>query len=269
MPDVVANGVRLAYEVTGDGDPVVLVCGTGQPAITWHLMQVPALTAAGYKVVTFDNRGMPPSDCPSGPYSVAEMAADAAGLIEALDLAPCRVAGLSLGAFITQELALARPEVVRGAVMMGTLGRQNAFLRANIASWIELDDSGIELPRLYDTMSTMPTLFSPFALADDEQVNGFLAFSQASPRWEGPGVRGQHEADVAYDNRLESLAAIDVPCMVIAFELDVLTHASLGREVATAIPGAKLIEIARTGHAGPLENPVEVNAALIEFFASC
>jgi pimeloyl-ACP methyl ester carboxylesterase len=269
VPDAVANGVRLTYEVTGEGDPVLLVCGTGQPAVSWQIMQVPALAAAGYKVVTFDNRGMPPSACPAGPYSVPEMVADTAGLIEALDLAPCRVAGLSLGAFITQELALARPDLVRGAVMMGTAGRQNAFLRAKVASWIELDESAVELPRLYDTLSTMPSLFSPFALADDEQVQAFLAFSEASPRWEGPGVRGQHEADAAYDDRLESLAAITVPCMVIVFELDVLTHASLGREVATAIPGAKLVEIARTGHVGPLENPDEVNAALIGFFAGC
>jgi pimeloyl-ACP methyl ester carboxylesterase len=269
MPDMVANGVRLTYEVTGEGDPVVLVCGTGQPAMTWHLMQVPALTAAGYKVVTFDNRGMPPSACPSGPYSVAEMAADTAGLIEALDLAPCRVAGLSLGAFITQELALARPDLVRGAAMMGTVGRQNAFMRSKVASWIELDESGIELPRLCDLMSSMPSLFSPFALADDEQVNAFLALSRAAPRWEGPGVLGQHQADATYHDRLEALAAIVVPCMVMAFELDGLTHVSLGREVAAAIPGAKLVEIARTGHAGPLENPEEVNAALIEFFAAC
>jgi pimeloyl-ACP methyl ester carboxylesterase len=118
-------------------------------------------------------------------------------------------------------------------------------------------------------MSFMPSLFSPFALADDERVSAYVAFSEASPRWEGPGRLGQHEADAGYDNRIEALSEMAVPCMVMAFELDVLTHVSLGREVASAIPGAKLVEIARTGHAGPLENPDEVNAALIQFFAGC
>ena len=112
MAEATVNGVRLAYDVHGEGDPVLLICGTGQPAFSWGLFQVPALTAAGYQVVTFDNRGMAPSDAPSGPYTVQGMADDAAALIEHLDLGPCRVAGYSLGALIAQELALARPELV-------------------------------------------------------------------------------------------------------------------------------------------------------------
>ena len=79
MAEATVNGVRLAYDVHGTGDPVVLVCGTGQPAMSWLAYQVPALTAAGYQVVTFDNRGVPPSDAPTGPYSVRGMADKVAG----------------------------------------------------------------------------------------------------------------------------------------------------------------------------------------------
>src|SRR4051794_11208967 len=143
MGETTVNGVRLAHEEFGDGPPVLLVCGTGQPAISWQLAQVPALSAAGYRVVTFDNRGMAPSGSPPPPYTVAGMAADTAALIEQLGIGPCFVAGASLGAFITQELALARPDLVRGAVMMGTFGRQDAFRRAVTRAWIELDESGV------------------------------------------------------------------------------------------------------------------------------
>ena len=123
MGEVIVDGVRLVYESAGVGDPVVLVCGTGQPAMSWSLFQVPALTAAGYRVVTFDNRGIPPSDVPPAPYSVPQMVGDLAGVIEALELGPSHVAGLSLGAFLTQELALARPDLVRSAVMMSPAGQ--------------------------------------------------------------------------------------------------------------------------------------------------
>jgi len=57
MPAVTMEGVTIAYDTVGEGEPVVLVCGCGQPAVAWHLSLVPALSAAGYQVVTFDNRG--------------------------------------------------------------------------------------------------------------------------------------------------------------------------------------------------------------------
>jgi pimeloyl-ACP methyl ester carboxylesterase len=267
MAEATVNGVRLAYDVQGEGDPVVLICGTGQPAFSWLPFQVPALTSAGYQVVTFDNRGVSPSDAPPAPYSVAGMVADAAGLIEHLRLGPCRVAGLSLGAFITQELALARPDLVRAAVMMGTLGRQDAFRKAVTKSWVELDQSGVELPRFYEVVSSNFSLFSPSQLCDDDAMTLLIEMSMAMPPWQGPGRLGQHQADVAYQDRLDALSDISVPCAVIGFELDMLTAAPLCQEVAKAIPGCRYVEIPGAGHAGPFEKPDEVNAALLEFFA--
>jgi pimeloyl-ACP methyl ester carboxylesterase len=267
MPDVDVHGLRLHYDEFGQGDPVLLVCGTGQQSFTWQLLQVPALTGAGYRVITFDNRGIPPSDCPPAPYSVKEMAEDAAGLIEELDLAPCRVAGLSLGAFITQELALAHPELVRSAVMMGTIGRQDTFGRHLTRAWVEESESGIERPRVAQAVEEALAVFSPQLLRDDERVQQYFDFTLQMPRWENPGRLGQHAADRGYDDRLSDLAGVRVPCMVMAFELDMLTGASLCREVADAIPGCRYVEIPQCGHAGPLEKPDEVNEALLEFFA--
>jgi pimeloyl-ACP methyl ester carboxylesterase len=60
MPVVELNGIRLSYQVTGSGELVVLVMGTGSPGRVWQLHQVPALVAAGYRVATVDNRGIPP-----------------------------------------------------------------------------------------------------------------------------------------------------------------------------------------------------------------
>jgi pimeloyl-ACP methyl ester carboxylesterase len=267
MPSAEISGVRLSYDVAGDGEPVLLVCGTGQPAYTYQMFQVPALVDAGYQVVTFDNRGVGASDSPPPPYSVDEMVADAAGLIEHLGLEGVRVAGLSLGAMITQELALARPDLLRCAVMMGTFGRQDAFRRAVVRSWVELDNSGIELPRLHEVVTSAYSLFSPGTLCDEPRVQQYLDISLGMPRWEGPGRLGQHLADQGYDNRLEHLAGITVPCTVIAFGHDMLTPPLLCREVADAIPGCHYVEIPDTGHFGTAENPDAVNAALLGAFA--
>ena len=88
MPFVSTNGIRLAYERTGRGEPVLLIMGQAAGGNVWSMYQVPALNAAGYEAITFDNRGMPPSDVPPGDYSLADLVADTAGLIEALDAGP-------------------------------------------------------------------------------------------------------------------------------------------------------------------------------------
>lgn len=271
MPEVAVGDVTLAYAVTGpdDGEPVVLVCGTGQPAAYWHVFSVPALVAAGYRVVTFDNRGMAPSSCPEGPYAVSDLVADAAGLIEALGLGPALLAGYSLGAFVAQELALARPDLVRAVALMGTIGRQSAFTRALFGCWVDLDRAGVALPDTYRVVAALPSLFSPETLADDDRAAVLAQIGLPWPHWVGAGCAGQHAADVGYDGRLEALGGVQVPALVVVFAHDAITHGALGREVAAAIPGARLVEVDGCGHAGPFERPEAVNAALVEFFASC
>src|SRR5579863_4063915 len=125
MPHVFTNGIRLAYERSGKGERVLLVMGTAASGRAWTLYQTPALVQAGYQAVTFDNRGIPPSDVPAGKYSLADMVEDTKGLIEALDAAPCRIIGVSLGAMIAQELAIRWPHLVRCAVLMATKSRSD------------------------------------------------------------------------------------------------------------------------------------------------
>jgi pimeloyl-ACP methyl ester carboxylesterase len=176
------------------------------------------------------------------------------------------VVGYSLGAMITQELALARPDLVRAAVMIGTMGRQDVFRKAMTKSWVEQDESGVELPRLCDVVASASAVFSPQTLCDDEAMSLYIDATVAMPAWSGPGRLGQHQAGMAYQDRLDALSGIRVPCMVIGFELDMGTPASLGQEVAKVIPGCRYVEIAGAGHAGPFEKSDEVNAALLAFF---
>ena len=116
----------LAYEVAGSGDPVLFIAGTGGAGRTWHIHQVPAFVAAGYRCITFDNRGIGATENTGG-FSTVQMLADTIGLIEEVAGGPARVVGMSMGGFIAQELMLARPDLV-------TLVETNA---AHVRSWNE------------------------------------------------------------------------------------------------------------------------------------
>ncbi|MDR3081209.1 MAG: alpha/beta hydrolase, partial [Streptomyces sp.] len=113
MPHVFTNGIRLSYERSGRGERVLMIMGSSAAGRVWTLHQTPALNAAGYQTITVDNRGIAPSDIPPGKYTLDDMVADTQGLIEALDAAPCRIVGVSLGAMIAQELAIRAPHLVR------------------------------------------------------------------------------------------------------------------------------------------------------------
>src|SRR5216683_5074421 len=150
MPYVSTNGIRLAYERTGSGERVLLIMGQAAGGNVWSLYQVPALKSAGYEVITFDNRGVPPSDVPQGNYSLADLVADTAGLIEALDAAPCRLVGTSLGALVATELAVSRPDLVSCCALMAVRARADAVRRAVSAGERALTSGGIQLPAAYE-----------------------------------------------------------------------------------------------------------------------
>jgi pimeloyl-ACP methyl ester carboxylesterase len=266
MSIVEVNGVRLSYQVTGSGELVVLVMGTGSPGRVWQLHQVPALVEAGYRVATVDNRGIPPSDeCASG-MTIDDLVGDTAALIEHLGDGPARVVGTSLGSRIVQELALARPDLVSRAVMMAAHGRTDPVQSMLSAGERALHDAGIELPPMYYAAITALLNLSPRTLHDRPAVQEWLDLFEFSGSGIGAGVRAQLAVE-DFPNRLAAYRRIRVPSLVIGFADDLMIPSYLAREVAEVIPGACYEEIEGCGHFGYLERPDEVNKLLVKFFA--
>lgn len=263
MPYVETNGLRLSYERSGDGENVLLIMGQSAAGHVWSLHQTPALHRAGYGTVTFNNRGVAPSDVPPGRYSLTDLVLDTKGLIEALDLAPCRIVGTSLGALIAEDLAIGWPHLVRCAVLMATRPRADAIRAAQIRADWELLESGIRLPHRYSAVDTVVKMLSPATLRDDQAVASWLEVFELAAESGGPDD-GQAWVDTTVDRRA-ALRGITVPCRVIAFADDGITPPHLAAETADAIPDCDLVEIADCGHLGYLERPDEVNAAVIEF----
>ncbi|MFF2078663.1 alpha/beta fold hydrolase [Kitasatospora sp. NPDC058162] len=114
MPKVRANGVDLHYELTGAGEPLVLVHGSWADHANWDQVR-PAL-AERYRVLVYDRRGHSRSERPPGPGSRTEDEDDLAALVEALDLAPAHIAGNSFGASTALGLAVRRPELFRTVI---------------------------------------------------------------------------------------------------------------------------------------------------------
>lgn len=271
MADAVVNGVRLSYEVTGDGDPVLLVCGLSQPALTWQLGIAPALVDAGFQVVTFDNRGVAPSDAPPAPYTIDDMTADTAALIEHLGIGPVHVVGYSLGSWIAEVLAWQRPDLVRSAVLMGGLNRTTAWERVRYRHAVDLAVAGIELPAPAQTIELLAYLPN-VALQDDDVVSGWLAILEGSESpWPNPGRLGQWQAARSWtedETRTARWADISVPTLVLSFEHDIDSPPRHAEAAAKDIPGAQFVELEGLSHLGPLERPDLVAPVLVDFMKS-
>jgi pimeloyl-ACP methyl ester carboxylesterase len=256
---------NLAYDDSGTGEPVVFISGSGGVGRSWHLHQVPAFLAAGYRVITFDNRGVGATANTDG-FTTQTMVSDTAALIETLDAAPARIVAMSMGAFIAQELMVARPELVSAAVLMATRGRLDRTRELFHIADADLTASDARLPASYDAKVRLLESFSPKTLNDDAAVASWIEMFTMWPTKITPGLRCQ--ADVSpTSSRLAAYRSITVPVLVIGFADDVVTPPHLCREVADAIPNGRYLQIPDAGHLGFVERPQAVNAAALQFFA--
>lgn len=262
--------VTLAYDVVGEGEPVVLVGGCGQPAAAWHLGIAQGLVAAGHQVVTFDNRGVAPSSSPPAPYSIGAMADDTVGLLDHLGLGSVRMAGHSMGGWITETVAARHPERVRAAALMGCCNMPTAWEKALTTVERDLARSEVELPRLFFALETLRYL-PPADLQDDAVVEGWLSLISELEPWPNPGRLGQYEACLAWSTgpeRGEVWGSLAMPCLVLAFEHDTDSPPAAARAASARIPGARFVEIAGAGHLGILTHREMVVSTLVEFFAA-
>lgn len=270
MPTLAVNGLDLRYDVVGDGDLVVLVMGTGAKGHVWTLHQVPALVDAGYRVVTFDARGISPTPRPAGsgyPHmTIDDLVGDVAKLIEHLG-GPAHVVGTSLGARVVQELALSRPDLVRRAVAMAAHGRLDEVNRRLTAGERQLFDTAVVLPPEFKAAIDAILNLSPATLRDTAKARDWIDILAFSAEPMDPGERGQLEVSAQLENRVAAYHAITSPLLVVGFADDRMVPTSLCREVADAVPGAQYVEIPDAGHFGYLEQPEKVNQVILDFLS--
>lgn len=257
---VEVDGQPFEYEIVGDGMPVVAVQNVQVPIGFWPTPgEVAALNEAGFALVSYRHLGTTDT--------IVGLARDAGRFLDHLDLGPVCLWGYSQGAMTAQELALARPDLVRSAVMMATRARLTAFDRFRYESVEPVmgeSDPGVLL-------SLMMNLgLDP--LCDDETFEKALALQRTGQRGpdaaggDDPFARRANHAGLTYgDGRLAALRDVAVRCLVVAFAQDGNIPPTLNREVADAIPGCEYVEIAAAGHRGGITHRREVREHVLPF----
>lgn len=270
MPSVNVNGIELAYEKFGTGEPVVLIMGLGCQMVMWDEQFCRDLSAQGFEVIRFDNRDVGASSRldhlkarpidelmkrrltgkPVGAaYSLEDMAVDTGALIEALGHRSAHVVGMSLGGMVAQCLALQQPERVRSL---------NLIMTNSGELWTHLPTL-----RALSALTDKPGKTRESAIA--RQVQTFAKISgqkHASPthliekmaglqfdRGQNPrGFARQFAAIISAQGRLARLSKVRVPTHIIHGAEDPLVRPIGGRLLAATIPDARFDLVAGMGH---------------------
>lgn len=265
-----ANRIEIEYDVTGDENapPLLLIMGLGAQMTMWRDAFVAKLAAAGFRVVRFDNRdvglstffdeaGVPDlaaavakGQMPAPPYTLADMADDAAGLLDALGIDAAHIVGASMGGMIAQTFAVRHP------------GRTLSL--CSIMSTTGSPEVGQPSPELVAGMLLAPAPTTAEEAEEAALLGTKLIGSPAYPAVEADvrayaraayershhpaGMARQMLAIVNQPDRTADLAKVTVPTLVIHGDADTLVDPSGGRATAAAVPGAELWMQEGVGH---------------------
>jgi pimeloyl-ACP methyl ester carboxylesterase len=251
----------LWAETRGEGKDVLLIAGLGDPAEAWE-PQLDGLSDR-YRLTAFDNRGAGRARVQETPLSTAEMADDAAALLEALEIPSAHVAGFSMGSAIAQELALRHPDVVRSLVLVSTYARVDALFRAQLDFWRWLPEVAPSERAFFEAFFTW--VYTPRAHADgtvDQLVAEAMAFPHQHPV---ASFQAQVDAVLGHDTA-DRLPQIEAPTLVLAGEYDTILPPRFSRSVAAAIPNARFEVMPGEAHQPFQEVPDEFNERVDAFW---
>jgi 3-oxoadipate enol-lactonase len=261
-----ANGQELYYEIHGDGPPLVLVMGIGYDSSLWTLQQVPVLSTR-FRVVLLDNRDAGRSSRADHPYTIADMADDVLGALDALDIERTHLLGLSMGSMIGMEFALRHSERLDRLVLAGPAGApaRSAVDPISIWNWVKANDpAGAVFGAQQFTW-----LFSSAFLRNEQAVQETGALLASNPNPVQPEAYDRQARAYLQFDALDRLDAITAPTLVIVGEQDLLTPPWIASEVASGIPGARFEIVTGDGssHVMPLERPDDFNRLVMTFLA--
>jgi len=262
MPRSEVNGIRLYYEVHGEGPNLALIEGLGYDCWMWY-RQIPDF-AAHFRLLVYDNRGVGRSDAPPGPYSHEQNASDLTALLEYLGWERTHLLGISMGGFIAQQFALTHPARLNRLVLAAT-----GFGGPNMAP---------VPPKAVLAMTPDPSL------STEERIRRAMPIAFSAPIWT---ETHREEFDYIVRCRLEYpqpphaamaqlmagvtfnvegwLGEIATPTLVLAGSEDHVVPPRNAELLAGALPNARLDILEGCGHVLNIECPERFNRAVIHF----
>lgn len=259
------NGIDLAYQVQGNGPPLVLVMGYRLSSTAWPTSFVETMSRQ-FTVVTMDNRGTGQSEKPLHGYALANMARDIRALLELLEVPPVHLLGYSMGGAIAQEFVRQFPECVASLVLCATMcgGSLATYAKASVVRVMrQLDGlSPEQVARQIWKVTYAPDYLAQNRTSAEEQMRREIALPTPL-----------HAADLQFQAFAEfdgskALPNIRCPTLLLTGDLDELIPPQNSMIMAKRIPGAKLIVLLGGGHRVLWERPQECLHHIITFLAT-
>lgn len=251
MPVTRVNDIDIAYDLTGAGDPLVMIMGiTGSK---WHWLGFDRRLGEDFLAITFDNRGVGETTAPEGPYTIPQMAEDTIGLLDAIGIDRAHVFGVSMGGMIAQELALAHPGRVRtltlGCTHFGGTGQILAAPEVYQRAFIVAGKGAEQATRDILSVNLRPA----FMEKHPDVVEGLVRYGMEH-RMKKHALAGQMAAATEHDTA-SRLHAITAPTLVVAGDADELIPSQNSIEIARRIPQAQITLLPGVAHMFWVEAP--------------
>jgi 3-oxoadipate enol-lactonase len=252
MTVVQVGEIELDYERTGAGPPLLLIMGMSGTSLSWGEPFLEELRR-DFDVIAYDHRGVGASSRLQGPLTIRQMAADAAGLLYALELGSAHVLGISMGGMVAQELALAQPDLIRTLALGCTYCGGPGSVHIDPQVLLPLIEARQAGDRELALRRSWEINVSPAFAADEEAWARFVAI--ALRRSVAVSVIEQQARAIAAHDTSERLGGIEQRTLVIHGTVDRLLPLANGEMIAELIPGASLERFDGVGHLFFWERP--------------
>ena len=264
MPKAAVNGLKLYYEIEGDGEPVVLIPGFA--AGRWIWFKQTADLSRNFRVIIFDPRGISASDKPEGPQTITLLADDIAHLLKTIGIESAHIVGASFGGFVAQEFALKYPAMTRKLVLCCTsFGGPNHVVPAPETLQALASTKGLNTQERMRTNLLMA--FTPEYVRTQVDEVDHIVHLRATNEVPEHIYLSQLQAAMSFnvESRLEEIKS---QTLVLSGDADIIVPVQNSRNLAAKIPGARLRIVEGGSHTFFIEQAGEFNRIVTQFLAT-
>lgn len=267
MPSINIDGRAIHYQITGSG-PATIVLSHGYLMNHMMFAAQTALLSQTHRVIAYDHRGHGESGGCHAPFGMYDLVDDAAQLITKLCEGPVHFAGMSTGGYVGMRLLLKQPELINRLILIDT--GAHAESAASLKQYNQL----LFFVRLVGIKpllgKVLPLLFGPTYRNDPTNAAEFRGWKDYISSLNRTSIRLFGRAIFDRDDVLADLRALKnpPPTLILVGEDDIPTPPAYAQAMHDAIKGSRLMQVPKSGHSSPVENPAIVTDAIADFLAS-